>query len=81
MYPEVLRDHIQKCKDVTDKPFGVNLPLLYPDIEEHIKTIIDFGVKIVFTSAGSPKKYTPLLKSKGIKVVHVTSNLKFKQKI
>ncbi len=77
MYPEVLRDHIKKCKDATDKPFGVNLPLLYPDIDEHIKTIIDLGVKIVFTSAGSPKKYTPLLKSKGIKVAHVTSNLKF----
>ena len=80
MYPELLRDHIQKCKNNTDKPFGVNLPLLYPDIDEHIKTIIDMGVKIVFTSAGSPKKYTPLLKSKGIKVVHVTSNLKFAQK-
>ena len=80
MYPSVLRNHIQKCKNATDKPFGVNLPLLYPDIEEHIKTIIDFGVKIVFTSAGSPKKYTPLLKSKGITVVHVTSNLKFAKK-
>ena len=54
MYPEVLRDHIQKCKNATDKPFGVNIPLLYPDIDEHIKTIIDLGVKIVFTS-GSPK--------------------------
>ena len=80
MYPDVLRDHIQKCKNVTDKPFGVNLPLLYPDIDKHIKTIIDLGVKIVFTSAGSPKKYTSLLKSKGIKVVHVTSNLKFAKK-
>tara|TARA_B100000674_G_scaffold19072_1_gene13496 strand:+ start:5354 stop:6298 length:945 start_codon:yes stop_codon:yes gene_type:complete len=80
MYPDVLRDHIQKCKNVTDKPFGVNLPLLYPDIDDHIKTIIDLGVKIVFTSAGSPKKYTSLLKSKGIKVVHVTSNLKFAKK-
>ena len=57
MYPDVLRDHIQKCKNVTDKPFGVNLPLLYPDIDEHIKTIIDLGVKIVFTSRKS-KKYT-----------------------
>ncbi|MAO72232.1 MAG: nitronate monooxygenase [Flavobacteriales bacterium] len=80
MYPEVLRDHIQKCKNATDKPFGVNIPLLYPDIDEHIKTIIDLGVKIVFTSAGSPKKFTPLLKSNGIKVVHVTSNLKFAKK-
>ena len=80
MYPEVLRDHIKKCKDATGKPFGVNLPLLYPDIDQHIKNIIDLGVKIVFTSAGSPKKYTPLLKSKDIKVVHVTSNLKFAKK-
>ena len=80
MYPEVLRDHINKCKDATGKPFGVNLPLLYPDIDQHIKNIIDLGVKIVFTSAGSPKKYTTLLKSKGIKVVHVTSNLKFAKK-
>ena len=80
MYPDVLRQHIVKCKDATDKPFGVNVPLLYPNIDEHIKTIIDLGVKIVFTSAGSPKKYTPLLKSKGITVVHVTSNLKFAKK-
>ena len=80
MYPEVLREHIIKCKEATDKPFGVNLPLLYPDLGQHIQIIIDLGVKIVFTSAGSPHKYTPLLKEKGIKVVHVISNLKFAKK-
>ena len=80
MYPEVLRDHIIKCKEATDKPFGVNLPLLYPDLDQHIQIIIDRGVKIVFTSAGSPKKYTSLLKENGIKVVHVISNLKFAKK-
>ena len=77
MYPEVLQEHIQKCKKATDKPFAVNLPLLYPQIDDHIKIIIDEGVKIVFTSAGNPKKWTPLLKEKGIKVVHVVSNVKF----
>lgn len=77
MYPEVLQEHIQKCKKATDKPFAVNLPLLYPQIDDHIKIIIDEGVKIVFTSAGNPKKCTPLLKEKGIKVVHVVSNVKF----
>ncbi len=80
MYPDVLRDHILKCKQNTDKPFGVNIPLLYPDLDQHIQTIIDLDVKIVFTSAGSPKKYTPVLKKHGIKVVHVTSNLKFAKK-
>ena len=80
MYPEVLRDHIIKCKEATDKPFGVNLPLLYPDLNQHIQIIIDLGVKIIFTSAGSPKKYTSLLKENGIKVVHVISNLKFAKK-
>ncbi len=77
MYPEVLQEHILKCKKATDKPFAVNLPLLYPQIDDHIKIIIDEGVKIVFTSAGNPKKWTPLLKEKGIKVVHVVSNVKF----
>ena len=77
MYPEVLQKHIQKCKKATDMPFAVNLPLLYPQIDDHIKIIIDEGVKIVFTSAGNPKKWTPLLKEKGIKVVHVVSNVKF----
>lgn len=80
MYPEVLRDHILKCKKSTEKPFGVNLPLLYSDLDQHIQIIIDLGVKIVFTSAGSPKKYTPLLKENGIRVVHVVSNLKFAKK-
>ena len=80
MYPEVLKEHIQKCTKATNKPFGVNLPLLYPDIDKHIQIIIEEGVKIVFTSAGSPKKFTPLLKEHGIKVVHVTSNLVFAKK-
>ena len=77
MYPEVLQKHIQKCKKATDMPFAVNLPLLYPQIDDHIKIIIDEGVKIVFTSAGNPKKWTSVLKEKGIKVVHVVSNVKF----
>lgn len=77
MYPYVLKTHIQKCKAATNKPFGVNLPLLYPNIEEHIKIIIDQGVKIVFTSAGNPKTFTPLLKQHGITVVHVVSAVKF----
>ena len=80
MYPEVLREHIIKCQNATNKPFGVNLPLLYPALDQHIQTIIDLDVKIVFTSAGSPKKYTSKLKKHGIKVVHVTSNLKFAKK-
>ncbi len=77
MYPDVLREHIQKCKAATDKPFGVNLPLLYPSIEEHIAIIIEEGVKIVFTSAGNPAKWTSYLKSHGITVVHVIANTKF----
>ena len=77
MYPEVLRTHIQKCKAATSKPFGVNVPLLYPNIEEHMKVIIEEGVKIVFTSAGNPKTWTNVLKEKGITVVHVVSALKF----
>lgn len=77
MYPEVLREHIQKCKKATDKPFGVNVPLLYPNIEEHIKVIVNEGVKIVFTSAGNPKTWTQHLKDHGITVVHVVSNVKF----
>ncbi len=77
MYPDILRDQIQKCKKATDKPFGVNVPLLYPNIEEHIKIIIEEGVKIVFTSAGNPKTWTSHLKSHGITVVHVVSNVKF----
>ena len=77
MYPEVLREHIQKCKKATDKPFGVNVPLLYPDIDKHMQIIVEEGVKIVFTSAGNPKTWTNHLKEKGIIVVHVVSNVKF----
>lgn len=77
MYPEVLKTHIQKCKRATNKPFAVNVPLLYPDIDEHIKTIIEEKVPIVFTSAGNPKTWTGILKAEGIKVVHVVSNVKF----
>lgn len=77
MYPEVLKEHIQKCKKATDKPFGVNVPLLYPNIDEHMKIIIDEGVKIVFTSAGNPKTWTQYLKQHNIKVAHVVSNVKF----
>jgi enoyl-[acyl-carrier protein] reductase II len=77
MYPDVLREHIQKCKKATDKPFGVNVPMLYPNIEEIIQIIIEEGVKIVFTSAGNPKTWTTYLKEKGITVVHVVSSSKF----
>jgi len=77
MYPEVLKEHIQKCKAATGKPFAVNVPLLYPNIDQHIQTIIDEKVPIVFTSAGNPKTWTPVLKQHGIKVVHVISSSKF----
>jgi enoyl-[acyl-carrier protein] reductase II len=77
MYPAVLRDHIQKCKAATGKPFGVNVPLLYPDTEEHIRIIIEEKVGIVFTSAGNPKTYTQLLKDNKITVVHVVSSSRF----
>lgn len=77
MYPEVLRTHIQKCKQATSKPFGVNVPLLYPNIEEHMKVILEEGVKIVFTSAGNPKTWTKTLKDHGVTVVHAISNVKF----
>ena len=77
MYPDVLREHIQKCKKATDKPFGVNVPMLYPNIEEIMNVIVDEGVKIVFTSAGNPKTWTNWLKEKGITVVHVVSSVKF----
>ena len=80
MYPEVLREHIQKCQKATDKPFGVNVPMLYPDIDTIIDIIIEEGVKIVFTSAGNPKTYTSKLKEHGITVVHVVSSVKFAQK-
>ncbi len=77
MYPEVVREHIQKCKKATDKPFGVNVPMLYPNIEEIIQIVIEEGVKIVFTSAGNPKTWTSHLKNHGITVVHVVSSSKF----
>lgn len=80
MYPDVLREHIQKCKKATDKPFGVNVPMLYPQIEEIMDIIVEEGVKIVFTSAGNPKTWTQFLKEKGITVVHVVSSVKFAQK-
>lgn len=80
MYPEVLKEHIQKCKKATNKPFGVNLPLLYPDLDKHIDIIISEGVKIVFTSAGNPSTWTSKFKANGITVVHVISNTKFAKK-
>jgi enoyl-[acyl-carrier protein] reductase II len=80
MYPEILKEHIVKCKAATDKPFAVNLPLLYPDIDKHLRAIIDEKVPVVFTSAGNPKTFTTLLKQEGITVVHVVSSSKFAQK-
>lgn len=77
MYPEVLREHIRKCKAATNKPFGVNVPLLYPDIDKHIAIIIEEKVPVVFTSAGNPKTWTGILKEHGITVVHVVSSSKF----
>ncbi len=80
MYPDQLRENIQKCKAATNKPFAVNLPLLYPDIEQHVKIILEEKVPIVFTSAGNPKTWTGTLKEAGITVVHVVSSAKFAQK-
>ncbi len=80
MYPDVFREHIRKCNAATANPFGVNLPLLYPDIEQHIQILIEEGVKIVFTSAGNPKTWTSVLKEKGITVVHVVSSSRFARK-
>jgi enoyl-[acyl-carrier protein] reductase II len=77
MYPDVLREHIQKCKAATDQPFGVNVPMLYPNIQEIMDIIVEEGVKIVFTSAGNPKTWTKWLQDKGITVVHVVSSVKF----
>lgn len=77
MYPDVLREHIQKCKKATDRPFGVNVPMLYPNIEEIMDIIVEEGVNIVFTSAGNPKTWTSWLKERGITVVHVVSSVKF----
>lgn len=80
MYPEILEEHVRKCKSATDQPFAVNLPMLYPDIDKHIATIIKYEVPIVFTSAGNPKTWTQHLKDHGIKVVHVVSGVKFAKK-
>lgn len=77
MYPDVLREHVRKCKQATDRPFAVNIPMLYPDVEKHIATVIDEGVPIVFTSAGDPRKWTGHLKSHGVKVVHVIASTRF----
>ena len=77
MYPDVLREHIRKCKQATDKPFGVNVPLIYPDIDKHIQIIIEERVKIVFSSAGNPNTWTPLLKQHGVTVVHVVPGSKY----
>lgn len=77
MYPDILVDHIKKCQAATDKPFGVNVPLMYPSVEEHMENIIRHGVKIVFTSAGNPGTWTEILQKEGIKVVHVVSSVKF----
>lgn len=80
MYPEVLREHIRACKQATSLPFGVNIPLLYPDVESHINTVIEEKVPIVFTSAGNPATHTARLKKEGVKVVHVVSSSKFARK-
>src|SRR5215212_8181644 len=80
MYPDVLKLHIQKCKAATSKPFGVNIPLLYPDIDKHIQIVIDEKIKIVFTSAGNPKTWTSILKENGIIAVHVVSSSTFAKK-
>lgn len=80
MYPDVLRDHVRKCRAATDRPFGVNVPMLYPDIDKHIAIIEEEGVPIVFTSAGNPAQWTKRLKDKGITVVHVVSSVKFARK-
>jgi enoyl-[acyl-carrier protein] reductase II len=80
MYPDVLKEHLHKCKSATSRSFGVNVPLLYPDIDKHIQICIEEGVKIVFTSAGNPKTWTSVLKEKGITVVHVVSSSRFAKK-
>ena len=80
MYPEILRSHIRKCRAATNSPFGVNVPLLYPDVDKQLQVIIEENVKIVFTSAGNPKTYTSMLQSHGIRVAHVVSAVKFARK-
>lgn len=77
MYPDVLEEHVKKCQSATDKPFGVNLPMLYPDIDKHVETILKYKVPVVFTSAGNPKTWTEILKKEGRTVVHVVSSVKF----
>ncbi len=77
MYPDILKENIIKCKAATDKPFGVNIPMLYPNLDEIIKIVLEEKIKIVFTSAGNPKTYTEILKKEGIKVAHVVSSVKF----
>lgn len=80
MYPDILREHIRKCKAATNKPFGVNIPLIYPQVDDHINIILEEGVEIVFTSAGNPKKYTSFFRENGVKVAHVIANVKFAMK-
>lgn len=80
MYPDILREHIRKCRSSTSLPFGVNIPLIYPDIQKHIDVVIEEGISIVFTSAGNPQAWTGVLKEKGIKVVHVVSSSRFARK-
>ncbi len=80
MYPDILKTHIRKCKQATSKPFGVNLPLMYPQIDDHIEIILEEKIPVVFTSAGNPAKWTPVFKAAGIRVVHVVSSVKFAQK-
>jgi len=80
MYPDVLAEHIRKCKEATNKPFAVNIPMFYPDIDKHIQTILDYKVPIVFLSAGNPKTYTQFFHDHGVKVVHVVPGVKFAQK-
>jgi enoyl-[acyl-carrier protein] reductase II len=80
MYTDILCQHIKKCRSATDKPFGVNVPLMYPEVERHMEVIVEEGVKIVFTSAGNPKKWTPFLKEHGITVAHVVSSARFAKK-
>ena len=80
MYPDILRENIRKCKKATEQPFGVNVPMLYPNLEEIIQIILEEGVKIVFTSAGNPKTYTETLQKEGVKVAHVVSSTKFAMK-
>jgi enoyl-[acyl-carrier protein] reductase II len=80
MYPDVLREHIRKCKQATDKPFGVNIPLLYADVEKHMQICLEEGIRIIFSSAGNPKTWTPILKQHGVTVVHVVSSSKFARK-